>query len=181
MSTVKQWILVVKQNWHFPREKLYKAAHLQTLHTSPAPAGWMEISGYTLHSLLFHWFTSSLWNILKYRFYTKSVSEGSTMHCPYYPDTILTAGLLQTCRVETNGSQMLRCPGGGGAKVVRVNTSVARLPRRHEMVPLLLLAAAVALVLAVSAAGTLPGNSGGEANRGSAGEEPWSGRDTGSA
>ena len=80
-------------------------------------------------------------------------------------------GLLQTCGGETNGSQMLRCPGGGGAKV-RVNTSVARLPRRHEMVPLLLLAVAAALALAVSAAGTLTGNSGGEANGGSAGEEP---------
>ena len=64
---------------------------------------------------------------------------------------------------------MLRCPGGGAK--VRVNTSVARLPRRHEMVPLLLLAAAAALALAESAAGTLTGNSGGEASGGSAGND----------
>ena len=44
--------------------------------------------------------------------------------------------------------------------MVRVNTSVARLPRRHEMVPLLLLAAAAALALAVSAAETLTGSAG---------------------
>ena len=92
--------------------------------------------------------------------------EGTTV---IFVLTILT-GLLQTCGGETNDSQMLRCPGGGGAKVVRVNTSVARLPRRHEMVALLLLAAAAALALAVSAAGTLTGNSGGEASGGSAGE-----------
>ena len=88
-------------------------------------------------------------------------------------DTILTE--LPDCfgraEVRLLLSQMLRCTGGG-AKVVRVNTSVARLPRRHEMVPLLLLAAAAALALAVSAAGTLTGNSGGADSGGSAGEEP---------
>ena len=87
-------------------------------------------------------------------------------------DTILTE--LPDCfgraEVRLVWSQMLRCSGGGGAKVVRVNTSVARLPRRHEMVALLLLAAAAALALAVSAAGTLTGNSGGEASGGSAGD-----------
>ena len=102
MSTVKQWILVVKQNWHFPREKLYKAAHLQTLHTSPAPAGWIEISGYTLHSLLFHWFTSSyetflnidsilnLWAMKVQRQYLSSLSW---QDC-FRRDTLMT-GLLK--------------------------------------------------------------------------------------
>ena len=142
----------------------------QTLHTSPAPAGWRYLATpYTL----WHWFASS------YETFS-NIDSILYLRVKYNGKIVLTMLTLSwqnrgETKVEPDAAMSWWRWCQGGAKV-RVSASVAWLQRRqHEMVPLLLLAAAAALALAVSAAGTLTGNSGGAASAG----EGWGSLDQG--